>query len=143
MTLLNIGLAAKGRPNHTPEEALAALRIIGGGRAIRAEVHPSDTEPTLVVEVRSPLYAAALFAVAASLNQDAIAQFDPHSGGQLVGPNASAWGEFDPDQFLTLRGQRLSETVATPAHAWRDLGGLPSGGPHSRLSGPSTQPQGA
>lgn len=117
MTLLNIGLAVNGRPNLTPEEALSTLRIVGGGRATRAEVHQSSSEPTLVVELKRPLYAAAAFAVANALQQDAIAQFDTYQGGALYGPNARSWGIFNPDEFVTMNGQRLSETVATPANA--------------------------
>jgi hypothetical protein len=41
--------------------------------------------------------------IAAMLDQDAIAQYDlAECEGDLVGPNASVWGPFDPEYFKLL-----------------------------------------
>lgn len=103
---VNIGLAVRGGGHVSPSHALATLKTVGGARPLRATVQQSDSEPTLVVEIDRPLYAASAFAVADALQQDAIAQFDGRSG-DLYGPNASAWGHFDPALFVTLDGHRL------------------------------------
>lgn len=110
-TLVNIGLHANGGGKVRPSEALAALRAVGGAQPIRAEIQHSDTEPTLVVEIARPLYASSAFAVADALRQDAIAQWDGRDG-QLYGPNASAWGAFNPAFFLNLDGSRLAPPLA-------------------------------
>jgi hypothetical protein len=103
--LVNIGLASR-HGSIRPAHALAALRAIGGAQVIAARVHQSATEPTLVAEVRRPINAAAAYETARYLHQDAIAQFDGYDG-QLYGPSAEAWGQFDPSQFLDLNGRRL------------------------------------
>lgn len=108
---VNIGLATSDGPALSPAHALAVLRTVGGANILRASVQPSDTEPTLVAEVSRPLYAASAFAVADALHQDAIAQWDGRDG-QLYGPAASAWGEFDPAFFVTLDGGRLARRQA-------------------------------
>lgn len=107
MATLNIGLAVRDGRQHSASHAAAVLRIIGGAYVTRAEVHESDTEPTLVAEVRRPLNYTQLFAVARALQQDAVAQWDG-SEGHLVGPNAAAWGTFNPAYFLDLKGRRLA-----------------------------------
>lgn len=106
MATINIGLARRGGALLRVEQALAALRTIGGIVPDRWAVRPSDTEPTLVAETRRPLYASAAYEVAKALGQDAIAQWDG-AEGQLYGPNAQAWGLFNPAFFLTLDGSRL------------------------------------
>lgn len=108
---VNIGLAVNGGGSVTPDHALAVLRTVGGVRPLRAAVRQSDSEPTLVAEIDRPLYAAAAFAVADALHQDAIAQFDGRSG-DLFGPNAAAWGRFNPTFFLNLDGSRLDAPLA-------------------------------
>jgi len=112
--LVNIGLAVRnGRPV-PPSHAIAALSVIGGEAPLAARVIQSDTEPTLVAELRRPLTALAAHEIAAHLKQDAVAQWDGRDG-QLYGPNATAWGEFDPAFFLTLDGSRLAAPVALAA----------------------------
>ena len=111
--LVNIGLASKAGP--IPARiALGTLAAIGGASIAAASVQQSDSEPTLVAELRRPLTAAAAFAVAERLHQDCIAQFDGRDG-YLIGPNASAWGEFDPAFFLTLDGSRLTAPLSRAA----------------------------
>lgn len=112
-TLINIGLASRDGPIPA-RVALATLSVIGGVAPLHAAVRQSDTEPTLVAELRHPLNASAAYEVARRLNQDAIAQFDGREG-YLYGPNAAAWGPFDPAFFLTLDGGRLEQSLSLAA----------------------------
>lgn len=105
--LVNIGLEANDGGAIQPTHALAALRAVGGVKTLLARVMQSDSEPTLVAEIAPPLNATAAYAVADTLRQDCIAQWDGREG-QLYGPNASAWGAFDPAFFVTLDGSRLA-----------------------------------
>lgn len=105
---VNIGLAVNDGSTIKPTHALAALRAVGGVRALIGRVFCSDTEPTLVAEIDRPLNAAAAYEVARYLRQDAIAQWDGREG-DLYGPNAAAWGDFNPAFFLTLDGRRLAQ----------------------------------
>jgi hypothetical protein len=106
-SLVNIGLATANGGTVPVHHALAALSVIGGEAPLRATVHSSDTEPTLVAELRRPLSATAAYAVAQHLKQDAIAQHDGWDG-ELYGPAKDAWGASDPAFFLTLDGGRLA-----------------------------------
>lgn len=111
---INIGLARTGTYPLTPREALTALYAASfpdhddlTKRLFRIERYgmaQSATEPTLVVEIET--YAQtedALYKLACELSQDCIA-IRPTAGGTgfLFGPRAAAWGEFNPDYFLTL-----------------------------------------
>jgi len=111
--LLNIGLAVNDGTVVHPTRALAAVRAIGGVEPRRWAIHQSDSEPTLVVECPT-MTGAAAYAVSEYLRQDAIALSDGRDGW-LVGPAADAWGEFNPDYFLTLDGRRLSAAAAARA----------------------------
>lgn len=120
--LLNIGLNVGDRVAAlTPLDTLLAIRRFGR-RALREAVVESDTEPTLVVEVDVPFSGHALYALATTLGQGAIAQWDGQRG-ILEGPRAAAWGAyrtphgepFDPAFFFTLDGVRLAEPAAAIA----------------------------
>jgi hypothetical protein len=108
---VNIGLAVKDGSRLSSEHALAVLRTVGGVAPLRSSVRVSSTEPTLVAELRSPLHASAAYEVARRLKQDAIAQWDGRDG-HLYGPNAAAWGPFDPAFFVNLDGSRLAAPLA-------------------------------
>lgn len=112
-TLVNIGLDAKGE-RLNPRNALAALAVIAGVAATDATIQQSDSEPTLVAELPVPLNATAAYEVARFLKQDAIAVWDGRDG-HLYGPNATAWGPFDPSFFLTLDGSRLAAPLSRAA----------------------------
>jgi hypothetical protein len=113
-TLVNIGLAGRNGQRIAPRIALATLAVIAGVAPIAATVQQSDSEPTLVAELRQPLTATAAYAVAQHLGQDAIAVFDGRDGS-LIGPNAAAWGPFDPSFFLNLDGSRLTAPLPLAA----------------------------
>lgn len=106
-TTVNIGLKKNTGGKLSPTHALAVLRAIGGVKAILAEVFESDSEPTLVAVVDRQLYASAAYEVAEALSQDCIAYHDGRDG-DLVGPNAAAWGAFNPEYFLDIHGERLA-----------------------------------
>ncbi len=116
--ILNIGLDSKTKGN------------IGGGTAIREVVSyfgpassfsfkHSDTELTCIASVRvnSELHYTdvenRIYFLARLLGQDCIAVYAPEQRkGTLIGPNAKAWGEFNPEFFILPDGTRLSEQIA-------------------------------
>jgi hypothetical protein len=122
MYLLNIGLA------NFPAEAGVSIgrRALFAARAMRAvgllnlgaQIVISDTEPTLVVKMQASVdlpsnrsgnaVRNAVFKLAEALNQDCIAVYPPIADkGELVGPRAAQWGEFNPELFFKLDGSRL------------------------------------
>lgn len=111
--ILNIGLAREGQENLKPLNVLRAVKNFGFPVA-SAAVYPSDTEQALVVSVPagSVLHHHFLRDVAAladTLGQDCVAVYYTATGkGQLIGPRAEKWGEFNPEYFLLLDGTRLS-----------------------------------
>ena len=106
-TILNIGLVGNDGTAVDPHRALNVLSSLGGLHIRSASLHQSDTEPTLVIETDYPLSPVVAWEVAKELKQDAIAQWDGYDG-DLYGPNAEAWGEFDPCFFIQPDGSRLS-----------------------------------
>ncbi|NUX98752.1 hypothetical protein [Paraburkholderia youngii] len=107
---LNIGLARNdGKPDNTVLHTVAALNRYGFV-LVTGDIQQSATEQTLCAAVRyhgkSGLHAT-LTALALELAQDCIAQAEidwlGKITGQLVGPNASKWGEFDSECFLFPR----------------------------------------
>lgn len=115
--ILNIGLDSKATRSISAD--VAAQIVVANDFLIRkSKVLRSDTEPTLVCEVvampSSPfLVIQQLRQIAVDLHQDCIAVFRPRTGkGVLIGPNAQAWGKFNPEFFFTLDGQRLAEEQA-------------------------------
>ena len=70
---------------------------------------PTGGESVLVLSAQyrgSELYAS-LYALAINLRQDCIAIWNSGSG-DLIGPAAEKWGEFNPAFFLTLSGKSLA-----------------------------------
>jgi hypothetical protein len=114
---LNIGLNIEGSLNAQSQrdsraefarEAIAfRAEILGARRAV------STTEDTLVLSVeldgpRAGFYHA-IYNLALNLSQDCIAVYQVDAdNGALIGPNAGAWGEFNPEFFIRF----ASEVVA-------------------------------
>lgn len=110
---LNIGLNVEGSDN-TPEQRAAradyALRFLGRDcitqNILGTRRAQSATEDTLIVVLQVSSGAEArlrdvINTLAGALLQDCIAVYNATSwSGELVGPNAAAWGEFNPDFFL-------------------------------------------
>jgi hypothetical protein len=116
--ILNIGLARNdGAPNNTVAQVLQGMQYTGLVYCT-GQLLQSDTEPTLVVEVENTSGEDVSYTVgqlAEMLGQDCIAVCELPAGpgcGLLAGPNADAWGEFNPEFFLLLDGSRLSSKAA-------------------------------
>ena len=111
---LNIGLAREGKPNLTADEAAQAIRAVLSAGVVRFNQVVSDTEPTLIVAcVGEPklmgVYMDQVYRTAVALDQDCIAVYWPEvKSGALIGPNAEAWGEFNPKFFFDADGNRLA-----------------------------------
>lgn len=115
--ILNIGLDSKATRSIAAD---VARQIVGANDFLvtTRTVVQSDTEPTLVCEVM-PMTADRgivlqhLYQIAEDLEQDCIAVYSPTTGkGVLIGPDAKAWGKFNPHFFFTLDGQRLAQEQA-------------------------------
>lgn len=92
-----------------------ALRQLHNGGFVTLDyaVHYSDTERTLVARCETGgMVETPVRHLATVLGQDCIAVWLPlFQRGELYGPRAAAWGEFNPEFFLQLDGTRLSETA--------------------------------
>lgn len=126
--MLNIGLLESsiiGNGRRIPaskalEVVQRTTRMVFGWDAVNIAhaVHDSGSEPTLIVKMltfgtdhdRVQLLADAL---CSRLRQEAIAlaKLDDSGHvefGELRGPMAERWGEFNPEYFLLLNGQRAA-----------------------------------
>jgi len=117
--IINISLARSGNTNIGPATALRELQS-SGFRVISSNVQHSDTEQTVVAlcEVDDGRIqvniATALYFVSALLGQDCVAYAaEDNSFCSLAGPNAAAWGQFNPEFFLLLDGSRLIDALHT------------------------------
>lgn len=119
--IVNIGLNTARGGRITAAEAVAYLRD-NGFDVTNHTIHVSDTEPTLVAEVKwphqfSPMMAramiGAIYEVATNCEQEAIAVYRPMTdGGSLIGPGATKWGAFDKSRFIDCSGNTLAPAVA-------------------------------
>jgi hypothetical protein len=111
--VLNIGLSRADGKDLIPRAALRELANCGF-TVNAAAAHRSDTELTLVADVTveyGNTYKS-VYALSEALGQECIAAYFG-GGGYLIGPNAEAWGEFNPEFFLRLDGTRLSDPETT------------------------------
>lgn len=99
MVIVNLGANVNGKPYHSMSDLLYRLRL--HVRVVRYKWQPSVTENTLVAEIERPLEKEEALQICFELQQDCIAQQDGEKG-QLLGPKAEEWGEFNPDYFLTF-----------------------------------------
>lgn len=120
--ILNIGLDnvpvngetyTNGRRNPAVmEQFFTAVQTLRshGFKIIYATMHQSDSEPTLVTKVDDNNMSGynRITKLAEALNQDCIATYNPVGKfGELYGPRAAAWGEFNPAFFIMPDGSRL------------------------------------
>jgi hypothetical protein len=110
MFIMNVGMQIGDGPEHLNfdqiRDALRARRI----EVERAHVHvPAEGEPCMVISSPGKLSRFAVCSLARRLGQDCIAVWNSLSEeGELIGPNAAAWGEFDPEQFILPSGVSLA-----------------------------------
>lgn len=118
---LNIGLASEAFGVVAANNVLQVLS--NHGFFVRSsETIDSDTEPTLVVTADWGLatyckvdvsLSDAVHKVSELCGQDCIAVWLPERReGRLIGPRAAAWGEFNPEFFITPDGSRLEAQKA-------------------------------
>lgn len=107
---LNIGLALPdGVAELKPQDVMTAVRGSFPGATRGWSIAQSATEPTVVVLLKIPAGADEFFGfigkvyrLAVLLDQDCIAvSGHDTTAGELIGPNAKAWGEFSPEFFIT------------------------------------------
>ena len=110
---LNIGLAiGNNGAYNSVAHTLQALHAVGFTlEALR--VVTSDTERTIVAQCPCPFsisdlgVRSAVHRLAVNLGQDCIAAHDG-ADGALIGPDAAAWGDFNPEFFFNLDGSRMA-----------------------------------
>ena len=119
--ILNIGLDSKTRADLTVRGALDTLTFLGLVPT-RYDVHQSNTERTVVVTVHTAELPAgvapsvAIFKASEALGQECIAAYNPTArAGRLIGPQAAAWGAFNPEFFILPDGTRLAAPAAQAA----------------------------
>ena len=98
MQTINIGLdnPVTGKQNTVDQTIGVAIRYLKGISDIG--VVKDRGEVTLVVTYFEPV--GSLTVLCAELDQDCVAVLDHDiERGTLIGPKASEWGEFDPEQF--------------------------------------------
>ena len=120
---VNLGLVNRAGLPVSHIERLARLWVQDNfTRVCGLRVEQSTTEPTLVfrgryigADLRAEVHAASV-----ALHQDCIAIRDTATGkGELIGPRADAWGEFNAEFFIDTEPATLSRSSATLALATR------------------------
>lgn len=112
--LINIGTDRSGQSAISPATVVAEINRRPGLSLWDYAVHESDTELTVVARVSHlGMFTDVnreFFRLARSLGQDCVAVLHEDTGlGALHGPNAAAWGDFNPEFFLQLDGTRLAQ----------------------------------
>lgn len=107
--ILNIGLKTD---TNEPLNATNTLSDVeAAGFNVKAQsLEFSNTELTLVLLCKGPLgaYRIKIEDLCKTLKQDCIAAYDmDRKCGDLIGPKAAEWGEFNPAFFLLLDGTTL------------------------------------
>lgn len=107
--LLNVGLDIPAGGQLTPAEVQAAIEAFGV-KVESSAVHKSDTEQTFVGQLDRALTPDEADALSRALGQEAVVQMVGNEGA-LYGPEKEKWGDFNPDYFLTLKGDRASAAL--------------------------------
>lgn len=116
--ILNIGLAREGNSNIG--QGTVMREVIGAFGAAAFEFKHSDTELTCIASVGydglMTGLGARLHHLCGLLGQDCIAIYFPERRrGELVGPRAAAWGDFNPTFFIMPGGERLATPLQNAA----------------------------
>ena len=124
LVYLNIGLASQAFGIVAANSVLQVLT--NHGFFVRSsETLESDTEPTLIVVADWGLatyskvdvsLTDAVHKISELAGQDCIAVWLPErKEGCLIGPRAAAWGDFNPEFFITPSGDRLATPLQNAA----------------------------
>lgn len=109
LTTLNIGLAVEGHRDNEPDHVVGSVRTAFPGMLRGYRVAMSDTERTLVLRLELDRessehtydFAGRIYKLACLWGQDCIAvKFAGIPSGDLIGPNAKAWGKYNPAFFI-------------------------------------------
>jgi hypothetical protein len=105
MHIINVGMDKPAGGYVTAGELAQAVyesRALVQAARIAVVTHENGTEQTWVAHVKG-LTEGAAHDIAEKLGQDCIAVYDIATcTGALIGPNASSWGEFNPDFFRVV-----------------------------------------
>lgn len=107
---INVGLHTNTGGNISADTVTRVLRALGI-KVVTTDVFDSDSEPTAVLAVENSdtilEFSRRIHVASLALDQDCIATYSELHQGRLIGPKAAAWGEFNPDYFITTEGERL------------------------------------
>lgn len=114
--LINVGLGVKNSETTLPPESVVAVLVASGVTIAGTPlITVSSTEPIFVAVICVPEgtdIPTMFWGISKRLQQEAVVIFDLRSHiGELHGPNAEAWGPFNPDYFFTPSGRRMSEDM--------------------------------
>ena len=107
--ILNIGLKTNTGEDLNATATLTTIEA-AGFKVIAQSLEFSNTELTLVLLCKGPqgAYRIKIEDLCKTLKQDCIAAYDmDRKYGDLIGPKAAEWGEFNPAFFLLLDGTTL------------------------------------
>ena len=112
--IFNIGLESKDAEGNVialDHEAVCEFTHELAGVGFWGAIHESHTEQTLVIEfdyaeLRKHIGATKLaYRICERFNQDCVAVYNTAlEAGQLIGPRAEAWGDFNPEYFFLVDG---------------------------------------
>lgn len=115
--ILNIGLAREGNSNIGQGTVMREVISLFGAAAF--EFKHSDTELTCIASVdgvNPGLLRQRVEFLSRLLQQDCIAAWEPKARkGQLIGPRAADWGDFNPTFFIMPGGERLATPLQNAA----------------------------
>jgi hypothetical protein len=97
--VINVGLKVGDEVKLSPQQVLDEVER-AGGKVSNYRIIDSSSEPTVVIELEDVIPSERLNDLSVKLDQEAIAQRFPDGTGELQGPNAAAWGEFNPEFFI-------------------------------------------
>jgi hypothetical protein len=113
MFLLNFGLNRNDGKGEVDAMRLVRDLHYFGMSPVLLGTPKSDTEPTAVISVKHRPTGTMVDYLCDRYAQDCFAVYCPSTGtGELVGPKAAEWGEFNPAYFIVNGyGKRLSEAL--------------------------------
>lgn len=124
--IYNIGLESKDASGNVialDPEAVCEFTHELAGVGFWGAVLESHTEQTLVIEFdyaelrQHASFTALANRICEQFNQDCVAVYNTALGaGQLIGPRAEAWGEFNPEYFFLVDGTHPVATQPEVLH---------------------------